>query len=65
LLNSESEKFIHFPNWSNETKETFQQIFKKYKIDEVIDIGEVLDVKASFPDESYYETVKAMLSDPE
>jgi hypothetical protein len=39
-------------------------IYKKAKIDAVVDLSEILDVRPLYSDESYYESLRVMLADP-
>lgn len=60
-----TEDVLHLPKWSAKTEKEIERVFKKYKIDEVVDISEVLDVTPQMPDSGYYELLRAVLADPD
>ena len=59
-----TEGLIQLPKWTAKTEKEIERVFKKYKIDEVVDISEVLDVTPQMPDSGYYELLRAVLADP-
>jgi acyl-CoA synthetase (NDP forming) len=65
LTTKQMEGLIHLPQWSPETVRELGRIFAKYKIDEVVDLGEVLDVTPMVNDTGYYEVMQVAMRDPE
>jgi acyl-CoA synthetase (NDP forming) len=58
------EGILKLPEWTEETRKEIDRVFKKHKIDEVVDVSEVLDVTPLFTDVGYYELLRAVLKDP-
>lgn len=65
LMSNGTEGILHLPQWSEETLKEITKIFTKNKIDEVVDVSEVLDVTPLFTDTAYYELLRVILKDPE
>jgi acyl-CoA synthetase (NDP forming) len=59
------EDIIHLPKWSPDSTKEIAKMFKKYKIEKIVDIGEVLDVTPLFADEGYYDLMKIAFKDPD
>jgi len=64
LMQNGTEKIMHLPQWTPETLKKIHSIYKKYKIGEVVDVSEVLDVTPMLNDNGYYELTKTILEDP-
>jgi acyl-CoA synthetase (NDP forming) len=64
LTTDGTEDVVRLTRWSPETRAKFLEIYKKANIHNVFDLHEVLDVGPTFSDDSYYNSVKTMLSDP-
>jgi acyl-CoA synthetase (NDP forming) len=58
------EDIVRLTRWTPESRAKIMQVYKKAKIDNVFDLHEVLDVGPTFPDEYYYQSLRAMLGDP-
>ncbi|OHS94754.1 CoA binding domain containing protein [Tritrichomonas foetus] len=64
LMANGMEGILHLPQWSPETLKGIDEVFNKYKIGEVVDVSEVLDVTPQFPDKAYGELMNVILKDP-
>jgi len=64
LMANGTDSLIHLPKWTPETLKSISAIYKKMKIEEVVDVSEVLDVTPMFNDTAYYELMKTVLNDP-
>jgi acyl-CoA synthetase (NDP forming) len=58
------EAVVQLTPWTPESRQKLMQIYKKAKIDTVVDLSEILDVTPLYSDESYYESLRIMLADP-
>jgi acyl-CoA synthetase (NDP forming) len=58
------EGILKLPDWTEETRKEIDRVFKKHKIDEVVDVSEVLDVTPLFSDLGYYELLRVVMKDP-
>ncbi|EAX98943.1 CoA binding domain containing protein [Trichomonas vaginalis G3] len=65
MMENGTENMLHLPKWSKQSLEVIDGVYKKYKIGEVVDVAEVLDVTPIFPDRGYYEILKGVLKDPQ
>ncbi|KAL0232242.1 hypothetical protein PCE1_002584 [Barthelona sp. PCE] len=57
--------FIKLCSWTPTTREKILNVFKRFRIDSVVDIGDVLDVTPSLNDQGTLDVVQAMLEDEE
>ena len=65
LMVNGTEDIIHLPKWSKQSLKIINEVFKKQKITEVVDVSEVLDVTPIFTDIGYYELLHGILQDDE
>ena len=65
LMANGMEGILHLPKWSPESKKNIDKIFTKYKINEVVDVSEVLDVTPQIPDSGYYDLMRVIPTDPD
>jgi acyl-CoA synthetase (NDP forming) len=64
LTTKEMDGKLHLPQWSAQTMADLRRIFQKYKIDEIVEVGEVLDLTPMVDDDGYYELMQVVLRDP-
>jgi acyl-CoA synthetase (NDP forming) len=64
-LTAGEDGMVHLPRWSADSKKEIARMFRKYKIEKIVDIGSVLDVTPLFRDEGWYDLMKIAFQDPD
>lgn len=57
----DSNKYLKLPDFDETSHQTFVNLFKKYKVDAVIDVQQILDTTALLPDSAYEDISRVLL----
>eukprot|EP00767_Chilomastix_cuspidata_P007104 gnl/Chilomastix_cuspidata/767.p1 GENE.gnl/Chilomastix_cuspidata/767~~gnl/Chilomastix_cuspidata/767.p1 ORF type:complete len:814 (+),score=238.62 gnl/Chilomastix_cuspidata/767:38-2443(+) len=60
FAHADSERYMALPDYSGAALEEFEQLFKKLRLEGVVDVSQVIDSTPGIPDVAYYELMQAI-----